>query len=184
MMKILSTRIPDLMIAEATPHQDTRGAFARWFCEKELRDFIGDRHIVQINHSRTLAVGALRGLHFQHSPHAEIKLVRCLAGKVWDVAVDLRRHSSTFLQWHAEELSLENRRMMIIPEGFAHGFQVLLPGSELLYLHTAFYSPDAEGGLRYDDPRLGINWPLAVNDLSGRDKQHALIDDNFQGLVV
>jgi dTDP-4-dehydrorhamnose 3,5-epimerase len=182
-MKILPTPIPDLMLAETTAHIDERGAFARLYCESELAEAIGTRRVVQINHSRTARVGAVRGLHFQHPPHAEMKLVRCLKGRVWDVAVDLRANSPTLLRWHAEELTPTNTRMMVIPEGFAHGFQVLEAESELLYLHTAFYDPAAEGGLRHDDPRLGITWPLAVTDLSARDAKHPLIDSNFQGIA-
>ena len=113
-----------------------------------------------------------------------MKLVRCLKGRVWDVAVDLRANSPTFLKWHAEELSPAKAGMMIIPEGFAHGFQVLEPESELLYLHTALYAPDAEGGIRFDDPMLGVKWPIAVTDLSKRDTDHPLIDSNFQGLKI
>ena len=132
-MNVLPTPIPGLMTADATLHVDSRGAFARPYCERQLGELIGQRSIVQINHSRTRAVGAVRGLHFQHPPHAEMKLVRCLKGRVWDVAVDLRAHSPSFLHWHAEELTPENGRMMIMPEGFAHGFQVIEP-AELLYL--------------------------------------------------
>lgn len=181
-MNILATPIPDLTVIETVPHVDARGAFGRLYCEKELSRIIGQRHIVQINHSRTAAVGAVRGLHFQYPPHAEMKLVRCLKGRVWDVAIDLRKMSPTFLRWHAQELTPANTRMMVIPEGFAHGFQVIEPDSELLYLHTAFYTPGAEGGLRYDDPELGISWPLKVTDLSERDASHPIIDSNFQGM--
>ena len=183
-VNIRPTRIAGLVVGETTPHIDDRGAFARLYCERELASFIGQRRIVQINHSRTAAIGAVRGLHYQRPPHAEMKLVRCLKGRVWDVAVDLRHDSPTFLHWHAEELTPANSRMMVIPEGFAHGFQVLEPESELLYLHTAFYEPEAEGGLRHDDPSLAINWPLAVNDLSARDGSHSLIDFNFSGISL
>jgi dTDP-4-dehydrorhamnose 3,5-epimerase len=182
-VNILPTDIPGLMVVETTPHSDARGAFTRLYCERELAGVIGNRHMVQFNHSRTSQVGGVRGLHFQYPPHAEMKLVRCLKGRIWDVAVDLRQNSPTFLRWHAEELTLANMRMMVIPEGFAHGFQVIEPDSELLYLHTAFYTPDAEGGLLYDDPVLGIAWPLTVTDLSGRDACHPRIDSNFQGLA-
>lgn len=182
-MKIQATPLPDLKLVETTPHNDARGAFARWFCEYELSQLIGSRRIVQINHSLTVAVGAVRGLHFQFPPHAEMKMVRCMKGRVWDVAVDLRRGSSTFLHWHAEELSPDNRRMMVIPEGFAHGFQVMEPKTELLYLHTSPYSPNAEGGLRFDDPAVGIAWPLPTTDVSARDGLHPLIDSSFQGLT-
>jgi dTDP-4-dehydrorhamnose 3,5-epimerase len=183
-MIIRPTPIPDLKLVEITPNRDERGAFVRFYCEKELSTLIGLRRIVQINHSRTVKAGVVRGLHFQMSPHAETKIVRCLRGRVWDVVVDLRKNSSTFLQWHAEELSSDNMLMMVIPEGFAHGFQTLEPQCELLYLHTAEYSPAKEGGLRFDDPTLRIEWPLRTTDLSLRDASHPLIDSKFQGLTL
>lgn len=181
-MNLRPTPLAGLMVVETTPYIDARGAFTRLYCESELAEIIGSRRIVQINHSRTLQVGAVRGLHFQYPPYAEMKLVRCLRGRVWDVAVDLRANSPTFLHWHSEELTLENGRMMVIPEGFAHGFQVLEAASELLYLHTAFYTPTAEGGVRYNDPRLAIPWPLPVSDLSARDANHPLLTPDFPGI--
>ncbi|MEJ7745209.1 MAG: dTDP-4-dehydrorhamnose 3,5-epimerase, partial [Luteimonas sp.] len=167
-----------------TTHLDTRGAFARMFCEHELAQVLGGRRVVQINHSRTHAVGAVRGLHYQRAPHAEMKLVRCLKGRVWDVAIDLRAGSPTFLQWHGEELTTDNARMLVIAEGCAHGFQVLEPDSELLYLHTATYAPDAEGGVRWDDPRLGIPWPLPVSELSERDRLVPSLTAEFSGIAA
>lgn len=183
-MRVLSTAIRGLKIVETAPYTDTRGAFTRLYCEAELASLIGERRIVQINHSRTVAVGAVRGLHFQNSIHAEMKLVRCLKGRVLDVAVDLREKSKTFLQWHAEELAPANGKMMVIPEGFAHGFQVLEPESELLYLHTNFYNPEAEGALRYNDPSIGVSWPLPVTDISVRDQWHPLINQDFVGISL
>lgn len=183
-MILHSTPITNLLVAESKAIKDERGAFARLFCEQELSSVIGQRKIVQINHSRTEAVGAVRGLHFQHAPHAEMKLVRCLKGKVWDVAVDLRPQSPSYKRWYAQELSVQNARMMVIPEGFAHGFQVLEAGSELLYLHTAFFKPDSEGGVRHDDPSLGIKWPLPVTDISVRDSSHTYIETSFRGIVL
>lgn len=183
-MHIRSTGIAGALVVEGQPHADHRGAFSRLFCERELAEVVGDRHVVQINHSRTHAVGAVRGMHFQHPPHAEMKMVRCVRGRVWDVLVDLRAGSPTFLHWLAEELSPDTSRMLVIPEGCAHGFQVLEADSELLYLHTAFYAPASEGALRYNDPQLAIRWPLPVTDLSERDKTHALLSNNFIGLDV
>jgi dTDP-4-dehydrorhamnose 3,5-epimerase len=183
-MRIHKTPIPDLFIIETKSHADSRGVFTRLYCESELVEFIGSRRIVQINQSQTFAVGAVRGLHFQEPPYAEMKIVRCIKGRVWDVAVDLRKSSSTFLQWHAEELAPGNARSMIIPEGFAHGFQAIEANSEILYLHTNFYCPNAEGGLRYDDPRLAIDWPLSVKDISERDCSHPLIESNFEGISL
>ena len=183
-MKIHQTAISGLVVIESEPKNDARGFFTRLYCQEELQELVGRRQIVQINQSSTRTVGATRGLHYQHRPHAEMKFVRCLNGKVWDVAIDLRAGSPTLLKWHAEELSAENARMMVIPEGFAHGFQVLEEDSELLYLHTAHYATSAEGGVRPTDPRLSIRWPLPVRDLSDRDRNHPLLASDFTGLVV
>jgi dTDP-4-dehydrorhamnose 3,5-epimerase len=183
-MKVFDTALAGVKVVQAQPFTDHRGAFARLYCEQELVDVIGTRKIVQINHSRTTSVGAVRGLHCQRPPAAEMKLVRCLKGGVWDVAVDLRADSPTFLQWHAEELTAANGRMLVIPEGCAHGFQVLEADSELLYLHTALYTPGAEAGFAYNDPRLAIRWPLPVTDLSQRDQSHPPITADFSGILV
>lgn len=183
-MNIFDTPVRDLKIVRSVPHQDARGAFTRLFCAEELEPVLGHRQIAQINHSRTTRAGAVRGMHFQHPPHAEMKMVRCLRGRVWDVAVDLRPDSPTFLQWHAQELAQHDAQMLVIPEGFAHGFQVLEPDSELLYLHTAVYHPPSEGGLRYDDPRLAITWPMPPQDLSPRDMSHPLLGADFAGVAL
>lgn len=183
-MKLLPTPIQGVFIAETNLFTDHRGAFSRLFCERELAAAIGGRHVVQVNQSCTSTPGAVRGMHYQHPPHAEMKFIRCIKGRVWDVAVDLRAGSPTFLQWHAEELTPQNARMLVIPEGCAHGFQVLEPDSELLYLHTAFYIPDAEDGVAHDDPRLAISWPLPISDLSARDQRHSPISASFTGMKV
>lgn len=177
------TALDGVLRVDADPRRDERGAFTRLFCATELAPLLGERRIVQINLSLTRQAGAVRGLHFQHPPHAEMKLVRCVRGRVWDVVVDLRRESPTFLRWHGELLSAANQRMLVIPEGCAHGFQVLEEDSELLYLHTEFYRPEAEGGVRHDDPALAVDWPLPVLDLSARDRQHPLITSDFIGLA-
>jgi dTDP-4-dehydrorhamnose 3,5-epimerase len=183
-MKVIETPLPDLKVVQSSTHRDERGTFTRLFCARELQPLLGERQIVQINHSRTSKPGAIRGLHFQQPPHAEMKMVRCLRGRVWDVAVDLRFNSPTFLQWHAIELTADDANMLVIPEGFAHGFQALAPASELLYLHTDFYSPQSEGGVRHDDPALKINWPLAPQDLSPRDLTHPLLANDFSGVML
>jgi dTDP-4-dehydrorhamnose 3,5-epimerase len=183
-VKITQTALPGVAVVEATRFADDRGAFARLYDGHKLALAIAGRRIEQINLSRTTTVGAVRGLHFQYPPHAEMKLVRCLRGRVWDVTVDLRAGSSTFLRWHAEELAPDNARMLVIPEGCAHGFQVLEPESELLYLHTALYVPEAEGGVSWDDPRLGITWPLPVACLSPRDRSFLPIAVNFPGIAT
>ena len=181
-MKLIETALAGVFLAETTTASDHRGALSRLFCERELAPVLGDRHIVQINQTLTRSVGTVRGMHWQYSPNAEMKFVRCLKGRVWDVAVDLRTGSSTFLNWHAEELSAANARMMVLPEGFAHGFQVLESDSELLYLHTAAYARESEGGLSCSDERLGIRWPLPVRDLSVRDAQHPTLGSDFCGV--
>ncbi|MBW8784964.1 MAG: dTDP-4-dehydrorhamnose 3,5-epimerase [Novosphingobium sp.] len=178
------TSIPGVVVVTSTRRSDARGEFARLFDAEVLAEIHGERPIVQVNRSVTRAPGALRGLHFQRAPHAEAKWVRCLRGRVWDVAVDLRRGSPTFLGHAAVELSAERMNALFIPEGCAHGFQVLEPDSELLYLHTAPYVPAAEGGLRWDDPALAIDWPLAVSDISERDRAHPLLSPAFEGLPV
>ena len=183
-VKLVSTAIAGVFVAQTNAFQDSRGAFVRLYCENELAEAATGRKIQQINHSRTAAVGAVRGMHFQFAPHAETKMVRCLKGRVWDVAVDLREGSPTFLQHYAQELSPLNALMLVIPEGCAHGFQVLEPDSELLYLHTANYTPGVEGGVRFDDPALNLPWPLHITDLSERDKQHPLLNKNFRGITL
>lgn len=183
-MKITHTALSGVFVIDTTSMADHRGTFTRLYCERDLAPAISKRSIMQINHSRTTAIGAVRGMHFQYPPHAEMKLVHCLKGRVWDVALDLRAGSPTFLQWHAEELAPDNARALVIPEGCAHGFQVLESDSELLYLHTAFYTPDAEGGVSCSDPRLGITWPLEIVDLSRRDSSYPPIVPGFPGIAV
>ena len=178
------TPIAGVYAVETTPVGDHRGMFARCFCQEELAPILKHRTIRQINFSRTTSVGAIRGMHFQQPPYAEMKLIRCLRGRVWDVAVDLRANSPTFLQWHAEELSATKMRMFVIPEGCAHGFQVLDPESELLYLHTAMYNKASEGAVRYNDTRLSIPWPIPVTDLSERDLNHPLLSASYTGIEL
>lgn len=183
-MKLTESPIAGVWIVESDAFQDNRGAFSRLFCADEEQAILGERRIVQINHSLTRAIGAVRGLHYQKPPQAEMKIVRCLRGRVLDVAVDLRRGSPTFLQWTATELTPNNRLAFIIPEGCAHGFQVLEENSELLYFHTAFYTPAAEGAVRFDDPAIGIDWPLPPTDLSARDMNHPILDKGFEGISL
>jgi dTDP-4-dehydrorhamnose 3,5-epimerase len=183
-MKFHPTQIAGVLVVETAPLIDQRGAFARWFCEEELRSVMNNRRIAQVNYSRTSRAGALRGFHYQRAPHAETKLIRCLKGRVFDVAVDLRQGSPTFLRWHAEELTPANWRMLIIPEGCAHGFQAMEADSDLLYLHTASYAPNAEGGVRLDDSRIGVLWPMPVADISKRDSSFPVLDAGFAGISV
>jgi dTDP-4-dehydrorhamnose 3,5-epimerase len=183
-MIVLDTTIEGLKVVQSAPRRDERGEFTRLFCGDELQSLLGRRQIAQINHSMTSRTGTIRGLHFQRPPYAEMKMIRCIRGRVWDVAVDLRTGSPTFLKWYAHELAQDDSEMMVIPEGFAHGFQTLEPGSELIYLHTNYYQPASEGGLRHDDPRLDIAWPLVPQDLSPRDRDHPLLDTDFTGVTL
>ncbi len=176
------TTLPGLKLVQRKPIEDARGFFARFYCADEFRAAGLDKPIAQINHTLTRSKGAVRGLHFQHPPHAETKLVNCLFGAVFDVAVDLRAGSPTFLRWHGEILSAENHRSLLISEGFAHGFQTLTEDCELVYLHTAPFHPEAEGALNVADPALAIQWPLAVSELSERDRAHPFIDTHFSGI--
>lgn len=141
-----------------------------------------DKEWLQINHSYTKEKATLRGMHYQAPPFSEIKLVRCVAGVVYDVIIDLRKGSPTFLHYFGIELSFVNNKMIYIPEGFAHGFQTMTDDSELIYHHTAVYKADAEGGIKYDDPLININWPLAVTHISTRDNKHEALGTNFKGI--
>ncbi|MGE4125612.1 MAG: dTDP-4-dehydrorhamnose 3,5-epimerase family protein [Pusillimonas sp.] len=163
---------------------DNRGFLSRLFCAEELAAVGWTQPIAQINHTYTAKQGTVRGMHFQRPPHAEMKLVSCIRGEVWDVAVDLRIGSPTYLHWHAEQLSAENGCALLIPEGFAHGFQALTDDVELLYCHSAAYAAQAEGGLNPNDSCLAITWPLAMTELSVRDAGHALITADFEGVRV
>jgi dTDP-4-dehydrorhamnose 3,5-epimerase len=165
------------------PLEDARGFLARLFCAEELAPAGWVGRVQQINHTLTRETGSVRGLHYQRPPHAETKLVSCLAGKVWDVVVDLRPHSPTYLKWHAEELSADNHAALLIPQGVAHGFQALEPDVQLLYLHSQAYAPQAEAGLNPLDPRLAIEWPLPVRNLSERDSRHPLLSADFVGVT-
>lgn len=177
-----STAIHGLQVIERQPVGDSRGFLERLFCQETLYSLLQGKTIRQINRTLTQNKGRVRGLHFQYPPHAEIKIVTCIKGQVWDVAVDLRRGSPTFLQHHAVMLSEDNHQSYLIPEGFAHGFQALIPDCEMLYFHTADYNADAEGALNALDPRLAINWPQPISDRSERDKNHAMLTDDFHGM--
>jgi dTDP-4-dehydrorhamnose 3,5-epimerase len=180
-MKLQTTPLDGLWLAESELHEDSRGSFARIFCTEELKPACNNIDIAQINISKTTQVGTIRGMHFQHPPYTEVKMVRCIKGNVFDVAVDLREGSKTLLHWYGQELSAENLQMMIIPAGFAHGFQVLEENTELLYFHSNSYVPDCEGAIRFDEPRVNIKWPLSATNISKRDKQHAYLNNDFQG---
>ena len=180
---ILDTPLSALRILQRKPIGDSRGYLERLFCTEELQTLAPGKPIAQINHTLTANRGTVRGMHFQRSPHAEIKFVSCLRGEVFDVAVDLRHNSPTFLRWHAELLSADNHKTLVIPEGFAHGFQTLTDDCEMLYFHTAPYQPGAEAGLNAQDPKLAIKWPLSVAVLSEHDGSHPMLTNEFMGFL-
>ena len=179
-----NTFIEGLQIIQRQLVSDPRGYLDRLFCTDELEPLIGNRRIVQINHTMSSKAGTVRGMHYQHPPYAEMKLVACLRGQVFDVAVDLRKDSPTFLRWHGEVLSENNYRTFCIPEGFAHGFQTLTENCELIYVHTTADAPAAEAGLNALDPRLAIKWPLSVTECSPRDQSHSMLSPNFSGISL
>lgn len=178
-----ATPLEGLFVVRTRPIVDVRGRFVRIFCEDEFAAVRSPMHWRQSNLSRTVGAGAIRGMHFQHPPAAEAKLVRCLSGRVFDVAIDLRKNSATFLAWHGIELTADNDTMLFIPEGFAHGFQVLSDEAELLYMHSADFNPAHDGRLRFDDPRIGIAWPLPPGMVSERDLATPMIDPSFAGVT-
>lgn len=158
----------DLLVTKG----DNRGWFMRSFCKKEFEAIGHTKEWVQMNHSYTSKKGTIRGMHQQIAPYAEIKLVRCIAGSVYDVVIDVRKDSPTYLQWFGCELSATNKQMIYIPEGFAHGFQTLTDDVELLYHHSEFYQPGYESGIMYNDPKIKVVWPLALTEISERDLNH------------
>ena len=176
------TLLKGAYIVELEKHKDERGFFARSWCEKEFSSKGLETKLVQCNVSFNKRKGTLRGLHYQVPPHAETKLVRCTRGALYDVIVDLRSGSPTFLKWFGVELTAENYRMLYIPQRFAHGFQTLKDGTEIFYQMSEFYAPEAARGLRWDDPRLEIAWPVAERTISKKDTEYANLDERFAGI--
>ena len=181
-MTFTETVLKGSYVIELNTFTDERGWFARTYCKNEFSKIGHTAEWLQINHSFTNKRGTIRGMHYQLPPFSEIKLVRCIAGAVFDTIIDLRKGSPTFLQWVGVELSAQNKKMLYIPEGFAHGFMALSNDCELIYHHSQFYTPGAEGGIKFDDPKVNIKWPLAVTNISERDTRHPLLDENFKEL--
>lgn len=181
---VQTTPLANLKIVQRTMLGDERGFLSRLFCAHELIAAGWLWPVAQINHTYTRGLGTLRGLHYQNSPHAEDKLVSCIQGEVWDVAVDIRRDSPTFLHWFGQILSTQNHKALLIPKGFAHGFQALTDEVQLVYLHSQPYHAASEAGLLAQDPRLKIEWPLSISQISARDQAHALLTDHFSGVSV
>ncbi len=172
-MRFIETTLADAWLLEPEPIRDERGYFARTFCVREFAERGLQTEFVQHSRSFSAKKGTLRGMHYQTPPHTEVKVVSCVSGGIYDVIVDLRPGSPTYRKWQAFELSAENGRQLYVPAGFAHGFQTLTDDALLNYLISAFYEPSASTGVSYDDPSLGITWPLPVSVISERDKSWA-----------
>lgn len=179
---IIDTPISSLKLIQRKPLGDQRGYLERLFCNEELKAILSGKNIAQINHTVTHIRGTVRGMHFQNPPYTETKLISCIRGAVFDVAIDLRRNSPTFLHYHAEMLTDNNHKTFCIPDGFAHGFQTLTDQCELLYFHTNQYNKESEGGLNALDPQLAIQWPLPVTTRSERDIAHPILTTHFKGI--
>ena len=171
-MEFIETALKGAYIIKLDPKGDKRGSFTRIFCEKELAEIGFDKRIVQINHSITEEKGTLRGMHYQVGVASEIKIIRVIKGSVYDVIVDMRPDSDTFLKWTSSNLSKDSPQILYVPEGFAHGFQTLSQDVEMIYQHSSFYDPNSERGFPYDDPKIRISWPLPVSVVSERDSNH------------
>jgi dTDP-4-dehydrorhamnose 3,5-epimerase len=182
--EIEETPLNGLVVLNRIPRGDDRGYLERMFCVTDLASIWHGSSVRQINRSLTKRKGTVRGMHFQHPPHAEKKLITCLRGEVFDVAMDLRIGSPTFLKYHGVILSESNHKSLLIPEGFAHGFQTLTNDCELLYLHSADYAPAVEDGLNALDPLLRIQWPLSITERSRRDEDHTMLVADFQGIKL
>jgi dTDP-4-dehydrorhamnose 3,5-epimerase len=183
-MKFIKTPLPGAYEIQFEPYIDERGLFFRTYCQDEFTAIGLNMQILQMNHSLTIKKGTIRGLHCQYPPSAEIKIIRCVSGEVFDVIVDLRVNSPTFLNWHAAILTKENMRSIYVPEGFAHGFQALTDNVELVYCHSEFYRPEFEHGLRFDDPVIKIKWPLEMSAISIKDLSYSFIGKKFEGIRI
>lgn len=184
-MKFERTQLVDARVVELEPLEDERGYFARAWCDREFALAGIDMTVAQINLSGTARKGTIRGMHFQLPPAPEAKFIRCIRGSILDVIVDIRPDSPTYLEWQSFELSHENRRALYAPTGFAHGFQSLSDDVELIYLTSAPYTPDCERGIRFDDPALGIEWPLEPTVVSAKDRSWPDYEEfsSLRGLV-
>lgn len=181
---VVPTPFRGLKILERKIVGDERGSFHRMFCENELKEAGWISPVSQINFTRTTLRGTIRGMHYQKAPFAEMKLVACVVGRVLDVVVDLRAGSATFLKWFSVELAEDNHRSILVPEGFAHGFQALTDDVALLYSVSSPFTAEAEGGLNPMDPRIGIEWPLPVSTVSARDAGQPFVTDAFRGMKL
>lgn len=175
-MQLRETPLSGAWLIDLERKGDSRGFFARLFCERAFAEAGLEASFVQINDSLSASQGTLRGLHYQLPPHQEVKVVRCIRGSLWDCIVDLRPDSPTFKQWFGATLSAENRVMLYVPRGFAHGFITLTDDAEVIYLVSAPYAPEHERGLRWDDPAIGIDWPRVPTEMSDKDRNWPSLD--------
>jgi dTDP-4-dehydrorhamnose 3,5-epimerase len=171
-MKFIETKLEGAFIIMPALIEDERGFFARTFCRREFEDHGLNPNLLQCNISFNKMKGTLRGMHYQDAPHAEVKLVRCTAGAICDVIVDLRPNSPTFKQWFSAELSKKNHQLLYVPEGFAHGYQTLIDQTEVFYQVSAFYHQASERGARWNDQAFGIEWPIPVSVISKKDESY------------
>jgi dTDP-4-dehydrorhamnose 3,5-epimerase len=169
-MIFTKTPLENAYLIDINKIEDERGFFARYYCSSEFEEYGLSTNWVQVNNSLSKEVGTLRGLHFQNFPYQEDKLIRCVKGAIWDVIVDIRKESSTFGSWFGAELNSDNRTMMYVPKGFAHGFITLLPESEVIYLVSEPYKPEADNGIIWNDSTINITWPIEPNVISEKDK--------------
>lgn len=183
-MQFIETNLSGVYIIKPHSLIDKRGFFARTFCKTEFLNIGFEVEFVQFNHPFNSLKGTIRGMHYQKPPFAETKLIRCVQGSVYDVAIDLRKNSPTYLQYFGTVLSSSNLNCIIIPEGFAHGFQTLEDNTSLIYHHTNYYTPNTEGGIRFDDPLINIQWQLPPVNISERDLSHPFISTNFQAISL
>ncbi|AJD05241.1 dTDP-4-dehydrorhamnose 3,5-epimerase [Campylobacter lari] len=180
----IKTHIEGVFIIEPKPIYDERGYFERYFCAKDFEEINLFKPIVQINHSKSTEQNTIRGIHYQTFPYCETKIVRCIKGSIFDVAVDLRENSPTFLQYVGIELNENNNRYLVIPEGCGHGFQTLKNDVEMLYLVTNFFNLEADSGFNPLDPKINIKWPLDIGMMSEKDKNAPFISEDFKGIKI
>ena len=180
--KINKTSFPDLFFVDLKPLKDNRGHFKRLYCNDELINIMGNKPISQINYTFTKTKGTVRGLHYQTKPFSEKKIITCIKGEVYDVAVDLRKNSPTFLKHFSNILSEKNNKMIAVPEGFAHGFQTLKDNCEMMYFHSKPFNSKSERGINSLDPMLNIKWPLNFKQISDKDKNYSLLKIDFRGI--
>ncbi len=179
-----NTKIKDLKIIKNNSFKDNRGSLARVFCNDFFSQLGWNKPIAQINYTSTKNKGTVKGMHYQIPPLSELKIVRCIKGKIFDVVVDLRKESKTFMKWHSEILTEDNGKCTMVLEGFAHGYQSLSDNCDIIYCHSAPYSKDHERAINPLDKLLGINWPIEISLISQKDKNIKMIDENFIGIDI